>query len=429
VAPGIVWLLARDRDNRVGLCGSIDDYAQQISRLAMNYIERIPELERDFGLVKGDKWAVNEWTVARPNWRQRSPSLLAFGVGTDIQSQRFDYILGDDMATRMNSSTEQKRAKLRTFVHTDLNSRLDRLPGKGKEFWWGHRCDPNDLYSDNKDRKGWIYRADKAILDDTEKRILCPEKWNYDDLAEKRARDPIGFELLYQQQAAATGRFITRTAMERLRCPNLRFIMSMSGDQRAQYKFTWLELDPAFTTTRWSSYAVMHFWGMTHDGKKRLLWGWRERVTPETLLTMMEMKFRLYMPDHFFIEANAAQTLLIRHMRSKFPDHSSKFKAVTTLNKDGQLDQEMVLLFEKYNTDPPWVEIPYAGPTEQAYAHTMTEEFVGYPNVKTRDVIMATYVGMKGLGLLMSEERRGYTPQHGIMGSVAKLYRDRWRSR
>lgn len=429
VAPGILWLLARDRNSRIGLGGSIDDYSQQIARVCMNHIERNPELEKEFGLAKGDKWAVNEFTVARDNWRERSPSVLAFGVGAEIQSQRFDWIFGDDLATRRNSRTEGQRAALRSYIMTDLNSRLDQKPGMGKEFFWGHRVEPNDLYSENMDRTGWLYRTDKAIIDDIEKKVLCPEKWTYEKLSEKRARDPIGFELLYQQQAVATGRFITRTSMERVRVPTLRFLTSMSGENRAQFKFTWLSLDPAFTTTRWSSYAVLQMWGMTHDGKIRLIWGWREKVTPETLLPMMEMKFRLYMPDHFFIEDNAAQTMLINHMRRKFPEHTTKFKGVTTINKDGQLENEMIHLFELFNQEVPVIQIPYAGPTEQAYAHAMTEEFVAYPNGKTRDMLMSMYIGLKGLGKLANEERRGSVLPRGVMGAVADGARARFRLR
>jgi len=429
LAPGILWLLARDRDSRIGLGGSIDAYSQQIARVCMSHIEKNPVLEKEYGLAKGDKWAVNEFTVARDNWRERSPSVLAFGVGAEIQSQRFDWIFGDDLATRRNSRSEGQRAALRSYIMTDLNSRLDQKPGMGKEIYMGHRVDANDFYSDNMARDGWLYRTDKAIVDDAEQKVLCPEKWTYAKLAEKRARDPIGFELLYQQQAVATGRFITRTSMERVRVPGLRFHTSMTGELRSQFRTTWLSLDPAFTTTRWSSYAVLGMWGMTHGGKIRLIWAVREKMTAESLLPLCEMKFRLYMPDHFFIEDNAAQTMIVSHMRRKFPDHGSKFRGVTTINKDGRLEEEMVSLFELYNQEIPVMEIPYHGPTEQAYAHAMTEEYVSYPNGKSRDMLMMQYIGLKGIGKLANEERRGSVLPRGIMGAVSDMARDRHRFR
>lgn len=426
VAPAILWLLCRDRNNRIGICCGIDEYAEQIAQVVINYIEMLPDLATDFGLAKGDKWAVSGFKIVRPNRFDKNMSVKAFGIGTDIQSQRFDYIFCDDAITRKNSSVESKRATLRSFLATDLNSRLDHLPGKGKEFYFGHRGDNSDYYSENEDREGWLYHTDRAIVDDAEQKILCPEKWTYAKLAEKRAKDPLGFELLYQQQTAATGRFITRTSMERVRVPTLRFLTSMDGNHRALFKSTWLALDPAFTTTRWSSYAVMQMWGLTHDGFIRLIWGWREKVTPETLLPMMEMKFRLYRPDHFFIEDNAAQTMLVSHMRRKFPDQVGKFRGVTTINKDGRLEQEMISLFEFFNHEKPVIQIPYAGPTEQAFAHAMTEEFVAYPNGKTRDILMSMYIGLKGFGKLTQEERKGHVLNRGVLGAVADGARKRF---
>ncbi len=426
VAPAIVWLLARDRNNRICLLSSTDPFAEQISRLAMSHIENRKPIREDFGLQKGDKWAINEWRILRPDLYMKDPSLLAAGVGAEIQGQRFDWIFYDDAVTRKNSRTEAMRGQLKTYIDTDANSRLDHLFGKGKEFFFGHRCEPNDYYSDN-DRPRFVYHTDKAILDDTEQKVLCPEKWTYAALAEKRGRDPIGFELLYQQQAAGVGRFVTRISMEKVRVPTLRFLTSMDGANRGQFRMIWLSLDPAFTTTRWSSYVVLTCWGMTHNGQVRLIWGIRDKMTPESMLPLMEMKFRLYMPDHFFIEDNAAQTMLVSHMRKKFPDHSSKFKGVTTVNKDGKLDQEMIQLFEMYNQEKPVIEIPYAGPTEQAFAHAMTEEYVSYPNGKTRDMLMSQYIGFKGIGMLTQEIRKGHVLPNGIMGAVANQARRRFR--
>ena len=421
--------MARDRKNRIILGGNTDDYAEQIGRAIISRIERQKNLEKDYGLRQGVKWAVNEMHIERPNWEDKDPSLLCLGAGSEIQSQRADFIITDDIATRRNSRTEAQRKSISSYFFTDLASRLDktnRIFGKGKTFVFGHRVDSNDLYIENLGRKKWSYVEDRAIIDDTEARILCPEGQTYDDLCEMRSRDPFGFELMYQQRSAAMGKFVTRTAMESCRVPNLRFLQSMTPDNRSQYRFTWLSLDPAFTVTKHSSYAVFNLWGLTHEGKRRLLWAFRDRLTSESLLQIMEMKFRLFMPDHFFIESNQGQVLLLPFMRKRFPDHSSKFKGVYTTNNNGNLDNEIAKLFDLYSTEKPIVEIPYAGPTEQAYAHTMLEEYCGYPDHPRRDTLMSEYVGLKGLGMLKDEMRRGYVPSRGIMGEVARKFKQRF---
>ena len=421
--------MARDRRNRIILCGNTDDYAQQIGRAVISRIERQKALEQDFGLRQGVKWAVNEMHIERPNWEDKDPSLLCLGAGAEIQSQRADFIITDDLATRRNSRTEQQRKSISSYFFTDLASRLDktnRVFGKGKTFVFGHRVDSNDLYVDNLGRKKWSYIEDRAIIDDTEAKILCPEGQTYDDLREMRSRDPLGFELMYQQRTASMGKFITRTAMESCRVPTLRYLQSMSPDNRSQFRFTWMSLDPAFTVTRHSSHAVFNLWGITLEGKRRLLWAFRDKLTADSLLQIMEMKFRLFMPDHFFIESNQGQVLLLPHMKRKFPDHGSRFKPVYTTNSNGSLEEEMTKLFDLYSQDKPNVEIPYAGPTEQAYAHTMLEEYCGYPDHPRRDTLMSEYIGLKGLGLLKDEMRSGTVHPYGLVGSVARKFTRRF---
>ena len=138
------------------------------------------------------------------------------------------------------------------------------------------------------------------------------------------------------------------------------------------------------------------------------------------------MKFRLFMPDHFFIESNQGQVLLLPHMKRKFPDHGSRFKPVYTTNSNGSLEEEMTKLFDLYSQDKPNVEIPYAGPTEQAYAHTMLEEYCGYPDHPRRDTLMSEYIGLKGLGLLKDEMRSGTVHPYGLVGSVARKFTRRF---
>lgn len=428
VIPLILWMLARNKATRIILLGNLDDYAQQIGRAVMTRIERMPVLDKSYGLQRGIKWAQNEMHIDRPNWEEKDASLLCLGVGADLQSQRGDFLIGDDMATRRNSRTESMKEALRTYWFTDADSRLDVKigTGLGKKLVFGHRSAEGDLYTLMADMPNWLYHTDRAIVNDTEKIVLAPEHHTYERLALKRAKDPVGFELVYQQRSAGTGTFVTRTAMETCRKPELRFLQSLKGGDREVFKHTWLTLDPAFTQTRWSSYAVLMLWGLTFTGKKRLLWGLRDKMTPESLVRLMEMKFRLYMPDHFLIESNQAQVLLISTMKRLFPEHGSKFRDVATVNKDGSLERELGLMFEQFNGPNPIIELPFFGPTEQAFVHTMTDEYISYPTGTTKDILMAQYVGEKGLGMLVEEKRSGYVLPRGIMGAAAASYRRRF---
>jgi hypothetical protein len=431
VIPLPLWLWARDRSNRIGLIGNTDSYIQQLSLSVMRHVETNSNL-RQFGLAKGDKWSVEEMKIERQDLTTKDPSLLSIGAGGEIQSQRFDYIITDDLYTRRNSATQSMRDKLNSYFETDLLSRLDktgRSKGKGKTFMFGHRVEANDGYKHNLGRKDWLYRDYPAITNDVEQTVLCPEAHTYEDLAAHRSRDMMGFELMYQQRSAQMGTHITQTAMEAVRCPHLRFIQSRAQLKVEDFKVTWMSLDPAFSQKRWSSHAVWNLWGMTHEGKRRLLWAFRDKVSPESLLNISEMKFRLFMPDHFIIESNQGQILLLPYLKKKFPEHWSKFKGVNTDDGDGMLEENIRKVFDLYAAEPPMVEIPYAGVTEQAYFSAMMDEFCGYPNIRSRDTLMAQYVGEKGMGNLKDEARTARDfGRGGVLGRVVQTYKPGWRN-
>jgi hypothetical protein len=431
VIPLVTWLLARDRNHRLILGGNKDSYIQQISHAAMRRIELSKKLQTDFGLRPSKPWSVEQWTIERPDVHERAPSVLAVGVGAEIQSQRADFVLGDDLLTRRNSRTESQRAVLNSYLETDLASRLDKTKrpiGKGKNLYYGHRVDANDGY---KMREGWtsgpdawVTRKYPAILDDAKKIILCPEATTYDTLASHRSRDLLGFQLMYQQESAQMGTFITQTSMERCRDKSLSFVQTykqISVGTGGEFKYTWLSLDPAFSQNRWSSHAVWMWWGMRADGRRQLLWGLRDKVSPESLLNICEMQFRMKMPDHFLIETNQAQVLLLPYLRKKFPDHTSKFKGVITHDNDDDLQNAIMRIFDLYAADQPQKILPFSGPTEQSFALTMTDEYCSYPEGK-RDTLMADYVGEKGLGLIKEETRTGHRTSRGIMGAVSDRY-------
>jgi hypothetical protein len=432
VVPLILWLLARDRNNRIILVGNKDSYIEQISQAAMRRIELTEALQKDFGLRRGNgTWAVDSWYIERPDVHERAPSVLAVGAGSEIQSQRADFVIGDDVLTRRNSRTASQREALNSYLTTDVDSRVDKTKrplGKGKTLLYGHRVEANDGY---KLREDWTDGVDRfitkkypAIINDATKEILVPEATTYDQLASHRSRDLLGFMLMQQQESAQMGIFITQTSMERCREPNLHFFQThkqLAIGDKGDFKFTWMSLDPAFSQNRWSSHAVMQWWGMKQDGRRQLLWGYREKTSPESLLNLIESQFRLKMPDHFLIETNQAQVLLLPFLRKKFPDHTTKFKGVYTHDNDDDLQASIVRLFDLYSDETPKKIIPFGGVTEQAFALAMTNEFCAYPEGK-RDTIMCDWVGEKGLGLIKEETRSGHRTARGIMGQVAQRY-------
>ena len=427
VVPLLLWLMARNRNVRIILVRNTEPYAQQIGRAVKLRIKKSRVLQDEYGISRGATWSDGEVTIARGDADEdedTSPTLLCVGTGTDVQSQRADFIITDDIATMKNSKTEAQRAAISQFFFTELASRLDKTLTMKKTLVFGTRSHERDVYEENKERPDWLYLEDRAIVDDATEKVLAPEGHSYAELNELRGKNPTGFELMYQQRSASLGIFVALSSMERCRRTDLSFHhQSLPPEVRAQFAYTALSLDPAFSLNRWSSHTVMNLWGMRTDGREQLLWAFRSKTSPEQLLNLCEMKFRIYNPDHFLIEANQGQVLLLPVLRRIFPNYAPKFKAVMTLNNDGSLPEDFNILFSKFNTEEPKIDLPYSGPSEQSFYATRSGEFCSYPNGPKRDTLMAYYIFQKGMGLIKTETRRGYVHSAGIVGACADKYR------
>lgn len=424
VIPLILWLHARDRNNRIIFAMNLDSYAEQVGRAWSRRIEKTKVLSEKYGLVKGDKWSGQEYVLARDNWEDKDASLACLGVGSEIQSQRADYLILDDIATRRNSSTIALREKIASWVFTDAKSRLDKTrEAGGKMIVFGHRVDPQDIYAQLEQKENWVVIKDRAIMDDATRTILAPEGHSYEKLCEQRSDDPAGFALLFQQQPVATGIYVTRQQFEHLKNRELKMVHNIPDVLRTQFVKIVMSLDPAFSISKWARFAVLGVWGISKSSKPTLLYGLREKTAPDTLIEICKAKMRVYQPDEFYIEGNTAQSLLIPVLRREFPWRAEHINSVYTLNPDGRLDAEIAKMFEKISAQPPMIELPYGDAASQSFTDALQEEVCNYPNYKFRDALMMWYIMEKGMGLIKLEERKAFFPPRGVVGSVSQTIR------
>jgi hypothetical protein len=436
VIPAILWLMARDKSVRIILIGNTDPYAQRIGRAVSRRILKSKVLQEKFGLRKGDQWSATDgYMIQRPDDEdgdEKDPSLQCLGWGGEIQSVRADWIFFDDVATRLNSATQAKREKLASYVFTDARSRLDKASkkGYGKWFFFGHRVAPQDVYTQLEGKADMVVRKDQAIIDDATKKILAPESSHtYESLCEMRTDDPVGFALLYQQLEVAYGIYVTRPQVDALKRPDLTFHSSMPDHLRAQFKYTYLELDPAFSVSRWARYSVLMLWGVTQSMHRTLLYGLREKLSPETLPQICETKFRIYQPDKFYIENNTAQALLIPPLRRAFPHRAADIEGLATTDPNGAgiLEQDINKCLELFSANPPLVSLPYGCQGSRTFVESFAEELTNYPNFRFRDMIMSFYIGEKGMGHIKDETRKCFFPASGVVGSVSDARWSRFR--
>jgi hypothetical protein len=158
------------------------------------------EFIEDYGPFRPDgrsqrPWAATKMTVARKSPRQRDYSLQAIGIGGQIQGQRIDKGLLDDIEDDQNFREYEKHAM---YIRQSVNTRLDG--GKGIGLMIGTRQDETDIYR---------YLIDEDFFDkvlilpavDIDGTLLWEARFSRDDYARmERKAGPRTWALVYQQQ-------------------------------------------------------------------------------------------------------------------------------------------------------------------------------------------------------------------------------------
>lgn len=105
------WLLWRNPDLRILVLAADGMLAAKMVRNTKRIIERHP-LTKQMRPEKPDQWAADRFTVRRDG-ELRDPSMLAFGIGSNITGSRADVIICDDVEVPNTCDTYEKRENLR----------------------------------------------------------------------------------------------------------------------------------------------------------------------------------------------------------------------------------------------------------------------------------------------------------------------------
>lgn len=107
-----------------------------------------------FGLWKGDVWNEGEIIVNQRTVYKKEGTVTCGGVGTTKVGQHYDLIIGDDMNSDSNSSTDEGRKKI--INHYKYN--LSILEQTGEYVLIGTRYSESDLI-------GWVIANEIGIKD------------------------------------------------------------------------------------------------------------------------------------------------------------------------------------------------------------------------------------------------------------------------
>ncbi len=408
--PFILWVLAKNRNLRIGIAGSKEELACQLGHgIDRLFKTRGADLEK-FGLIPDHPWNAMEKFLQRDDDKLIHPSLKFLGPDTEIQGMRFDVIFLTDFFTKKNQRTPESRRKLQDWLHNTLFPRLEPW---GFVVAEGHHVDPEDGYTEMEDdTENWKVIKYRAILQEPSENnggkatILAPEHWTYKQLARIRARSPADFQMLYQNIPVAREGIVSRGVFEGAYDHARSLKYGATPEIRAAYKRIGIGLDPAFTIKRNSSYSACTVWGLHQDGvHKDLLGGWVLRMLPPALRSKILATILAWNPDDVFIEGNAAQIYLVKDIQKAMGAKASVIQPVYSLDNDPETSVENLMGEAVAQTQAGLITLPYMGQDAQSFVEQMVLEICNFPNGR-RDIAMSWNIYENGMKKKYSQGRR-----------------------
>lgn len=122
-----LFMLGTDPTSRGMIVSKTQDIASKTVRVVRDYIDNSPELHLTFPKLKrspGNAWRDDRIVVDRPEGIPDA-SLAAVGIGGSIQGSRLNWAIIDDILDFENTSTEEGRKKVISFILSSVISRLD----------------------------------------------------------------------------------------------------------------------------------------------------------------------------------------------------------------------------------------------------------------------------------------------------------------
>lgn len=339
-----VWEICVNRNIRYFLVFA----TQEIARLAMSEIksnlvqnERVRagfgifnpmELPPDHRLVEPN-WTHDSITVNRSDYSLKDPTVAVAGATKQVLSRRADRLCADDIVDDQTAYSSAETERLERWWTSDV---IPVLVRDGQEVITGTVYKKGDFYHTIMDKsieKGGMYRVfiGDAILDETKKQVLWPERWPWDDLAKQRAKlGRIRFNRNYRNILVddSTSPFpmiwfeggVGENGILYRGCYDSRYSLGtdMSRANRKLLRYAVLGVDPAIGRTTQSKYFAAVVLGITYDNEvviAEIVRGQYGFVAQKRLVIELYEQWR---PRHVAVESNAYQKALVEGIEEQY---------------------------------------------------------------------------------------------------------------
>lgn len=171
-----LWFLANDKNLNIVIISSTATQAEKFVRLIKLHIEQNKLLREDFKHLRPHpdyKWTNTEIFIKRDDKEMsKDASILGIGTGGAFLGARVDILIGDDICSLDNSSTQHMRDKLLTWFNEIADSRITK---NGRTILLGTLQNLKDLLCE-KSQKHW------DIQQGVSKDELKPKDYHYVNL-------------------------------------------------------------------------------------------------------------------------------------------------------------------------------------------------------------------------------------------------------
>jgi hypothetical protein len=173
-----LFKLAMYENYNVAIISASEDQAVML----LSFMARIVE-SNEFLMskrAKGAKWSSTEISY-------NGGIVRAKGVGSEIRGGTYDYVICDDI---LRSDNKLSDTEIENFIKEETEATI--LVRRGQLVIVGTPKHPQDIFSNVLDMIeevpdcGWVFRRYQAILDDATQTLLCPDRFTYQQLMQKK---------------------------------------------------------------------------------------------------------------------------------------------------------------------------------------------------------------------------------------------------
>ena len=315
-----LWEVARCPEKRVLIVGKTLDLASRFITSLREEIETNPRLIEVYGFLRPEKpraWNRNALFLDRKR-NIREPTLRALPVLGSCAGLRADLVIADDIIDSELCYFRSQRDRVHQWFLSELTPVLE---ADGRLLVAGTRKHHDDLYSRLIANPAYRSRIDRAILDESAKQVLMPERWPFERLLADR--EEIGTVLFNREKQNQVIDELTalfkRDWLEGCLDP-----LSFSGPQLnpgcivVQGIDLAAVADPQRALASDSDYNAIVTLALEADDRLRVIDFWMERgLSPELLIESIVLQVRRHSPWLVVVENNSFQSWVERELSER----------------------------------------------------------------------------------------------------------------